>query len=204
MSGRTESGVAGSGGERRAAPIAAQRDGKANGPSANRAGALGRAGVEDQETGAVIRRGVAVPDPPTRPAREVDGGGGHVDGGPAPPAQSGRAADPRVERAPKRARVTAAVRLDRAHHPDVARQLDGAPIAAQNRNRGRKLANGIADRRVCGQASLRVHLPFHREPYVALAFDFTSGFHDTANAMATSIATGALKPWPPSWSTAWR
>jgi phosphate/sulfate permease len=26
----------------------------------------------------------------------------------------------------------------------------------------------------------------------ALAFDFTNGFHDTANAMATSIATGAL------------
>src|SRR5436305_4882533 len=28
----------------------------------------------------------------------------------------------------------------------------------------------------------------------ALAFDFTNGFHDTANAMATSTATGALKP----------
>lgn len=29
---------------------------------------------------------------------------------------------------------------------------------------------------------------------VALTFDFTNGFHDTANAMATSIATGALTP----------
>jgi PiT family inorganic phosphate transporter len=29
---------------------------------------------------------------------------------------------------------------------------------------------------------------------VALAFDFTNGFHDTANAMATSIATKALSP----------
>ena len=29
---------------------------------------------------------------------------------------------------------------------------------------------------------------------VALAFDFTNGFHDTGNAMATSIATGALGP----------
>jgi PiT family inorganic phosphate transporter len=29
---------------------------------------------------------------------------------------------------------------------------------------------------------------------VGLAFDFTNGFHDTANAVATSIATGALKP----------
>lgn len=28
----------------------------------------------------------------------------------------------------------------------------------------------------------------------ALGFDFTNGFHDTANAMATSISTGALKP----------
>ncbi|NUS44225.1 MAG: inorganic phosphate transporter [Mycobacteriaceae bacterium] len=28
----------------------------------------------------------------------------------------------------------------------------------------------------------------------ALAFDFTNGFHDTANAMSTSIATGALRP----------
>jgi PiT family inorganic phosphate transporter len=29
---------------------------------------------------------------------------------------------------------------------------------------------------------------------VGLSFDFTNGFHDSANAMATSIATGALKP----------
>ena len=29
---------------------------------------------------------------------------------------------------------------------------------------------------------------------VAIAFDFTNGFHDTANAMATSIATRALRP----------
>ncbi|MEN3270034.1 MAG: inorganic phosphate transporter, PiT family [Pseudonocardia sp.] len=28
----------------------------------------------------------------------------------------------------------------------------------------------------------------------ALALDFTNGFHDVANAMATSIATGALRP----------
>jgi PiT family inorganic phosphate transporter len=28
----------------------------------------------------------------------------------------------------------------------------------------------------------------------ALVFDFTNGFHDTATAMATSIATGALGP----------
>ncbi len=28
----------------------------------------------------------------------------------------------------------------------------------------------------------------------ALAFDFTNGFHDSSNAMATSVATGALRP----------
>ena len=29
---------------------------------------------------------------------------------------------------------------------------------------------------------------------VALVFDFTNGFHDSANAMAGPIATGALQP----------
>ena len=29
---------------------------------------------------------------------------------------------------------------------------------------------------------------------VALAFDFTNGFHDTANAIATSVSTRALTP----------
>jgi PiT family inorganic phosphate transporter len=32
----------------------------------------------------------------------------------------------------------------------------------------------------------------------AVSFDFTNGFHDTANAMATTIATGALQPKMPS------
>lgn len=31
---------------------------------------------------------------------------------------------------------------------------------------------------------------------LALTFDFVNGFHDTANAVATSLATGALKPRP--------
>ena len=29
---------------------------------------------------------------------------------------------------------------------------------------------------------------------VALIFDFTNGFHDSSNAMATSVATGAFTP----------
>ncbi len=31
---------------------------------------------------------------------------------------------------------------------------------------------------------------------VALVFDYTNGFHDAANAIATSIATRALAPRP--------
>jgi hypothetical protein len=67
----------------------------------------------------------------------------------------------------------------------------------------------MLDVAVGDEASFYVHRPFGRELYgagvdltlivvvvvvTALAFDFTNGFHDTANAMATSIATGALKP----------
>lgn len=37
-------------------------------------------------------------------------------------------------------------------------------------------------------------LPLVLVVVTALAFDFTNGFHDTGNAMATSIATKALKP----------
>lgn len=31
---------------------------------------------------------------------------------------------------------------------------------------------------------------------VALAFDYTNGFHDAANAIATSVSTRALTPGP--------
>ncbi|WP_339824015.1 inorganic phosphate transporter [Paenibacillus sp. FSL R7-0163] len=30
--------------------------------------------------------------------------------------------------------------------------------------------------------------------FLALAFDFINGFHDTTNAIATSVSTRALKP----------
>jgi inorganic phosphate transporter, PiT family len=39
-----------------------------------------------------------------------------------------------------------------------------------------------------------IHLVVALVIVLALVFDFTNGFHDTANAMATPIATGALKP----------
>jgi PiT family inorganic phosphate transporter len=49
---------------------------------------------------------------------------------------------------------------------------------------------------ICRQYVARVDIPFLVAVVIvtALVFDFTNGFHDTANAMATSIATGALRP----------
>lgn len=41
---------------------------------------------------------------------------------------------------------------------------------------------------------MQVPLIVYAVVVTALAFDFTNGFHDTANAMAPSIATGAFKP----------
>jgi inorganic phosphate transporter, PiT family len=48
----------------------------------------------------------------------------------------------------------------------------------------------LADARGVGSATVILGLVV----VVALSFDFTNGFHDTANAMATSIATHALRP----------
>lgn len=41
---------------------------------------------------------------------------------------------------------------------------------------------------------LAVLIPVLLVVALSFFFDFTNGFHDTANAMATSVATGALKP----------
>jgi inorganic phosphate transporter, PiT family len=51
-----------------------------------------------------------------------------------------------------------------------------------------------AMRRAPGAAALRNDLILVVVVITALAFDFTNGFHDTGNAMATSIATNALNP----------
>lgn len=48
---------------------------------------------------------------------------------------------------------------------------------------------------MAGRDPVHVHNTAILVPVVitALAFDFTNGFHDTGNAMATSIATKALR-----------
>ena len=65
------------------------------------------------------------------------------------------------------------------------------------------LAIGGADQYCAKQGRLAIYLPTTSQwgqfqwtcaSVTALVFDFTNGFHDTANAMATSIATSALRP----------
>src|SRR3982750_3927353 len=65
--------------------------------------------------------------------------------------------------------------------------------ASRPRRRGRRPPAGLppADRRA---RDMDVSLIVVVVVVTALVFDFTNGFHDTANAMATSIATGALRP----------
>ena len=39
---------------------------------------------------------------------------------------------------------------------------------------------------------------------LALLFDYTNGFHDSANAIATVVATRVLRPrWAVAWAAAW-
>ena len=92
---------------------------------------------------------------------------------------------------------------------DAFQRGDGAPTSRL----GGETAAANAQNGVCGAPPAPfVHLLFVRrspscedQPIdvtlvvalviaLALFFDFTNGFHDTANAMATPIATGALKP----------
>ena len=79
------------------------------------------------------------------------------------------------------------------HHP----RTPGAdplidPTPAATPVRGEAVENGRAARDIPGVTTEVLILILVIG--TALAFDFTNGFHDTANAMATSIATGALKP----------
>ena len=50
------------------------------------------------------------------------------------------------------------------------------------------------DRAVPGQRSARMTLQLLAVVVLAVVFDYINGFHDTANAIATSVATRALRP----------
>jgi inorganic phosphate transporter, PiT family len=59
---------------------------------------------------------------------------------------------------------------------------------------GVEFARSVGDDLLCGRTRGPLVLILVLVVVGAFAFDFTNGFHDTANAVATSIATGALKP----------
>src|SRR3954453_11111953 len=63
---------------------------------------------------------------------------------------------------------------------------ESSPIVCINGNRPFRPAGTIFH--------MHLHVLLALVVVTALAFDFTNGFHDTGNAMATSIATGALPP----------
>jgi hypothetical protein len=103
------------------------------GAAAVAAGALGGAGVQGLETSAEVARGVAVADPSADPAGQVNGAGAAGEAAPAGLAHRNRAPGSRIGRA---AAPTRAARQELTHHPDLARQLDGALVAGQKGNRG--------------------------------------------------------------------
>src|SRR3954447_19318667 len=65
------------------------------------------------------------------------------------------------------------------------------PSAQRHRGRHRPARFRLVDRRA---GSMDASLIVVAVVLTELVFDFTNGFHDTANAMATSIATGAFRP----------
>src|SRR4051794_4694503 len=77
-----------------------------------------------------------------------------------------------------------------AHHGPVG-GAGSQPSAQRRQGRHRPARFRSVDRRA---RSMGASLIVVAVVLTALVFDFTNGFHDTANAMATSIATGAFRP----------
>ncbi len=82
--------------------------------------------------------------------------------------------------------------------PDRGDPVEGHPRAARGgrgrvRERGRR-ARGDSRQEPIAPGSAVDDVLLVTVIVVALAFDFTNGFHDTANAVATSVSTRALPP----------
>ena len=96
-------------------------------------------------------------------------------------------------RPPRRARVALPRRPDRpADRDPLEGHLRGARAGARRLRDGRE-----RDREHPRQervARRRWSLTLVAVVVVALFFDFTNGFHDTANSIATSVSTGAVSP----------
>jgi hypothetical protein len=70
---------------------------------------------------------------------------------------------------------------------DIHEQLEEAVDACEN-------AADVLEAILVKNRSARVDVLLVSSVVVALGFDFTNGFHDTANAVATSVSTRALSP----------
>ena len=83
--------------------------------------------------------------------------------------------------------------FDKRHRPDGRHPLEGhlrAPRGGDRRLRARRQhARGHRHQELVSSDVILVIVVA-----TALAFDFTNGFHDTANAVATSISTRAMSP----------
>src|SRR5439155_8309464 len=95
----------------------------------------------------------------------------------------GRPARPRC----RRGALLVRVRSDRSH------PLEG-PLRGARGSRRRLRERSRRPRRNLRQEPLMNNVLLVVVVIVALGFDFTNGFHDTANAVATSISTRALSP----------
>ena len=71
---------------------------------------------------------------------------------------------------------------------DVVEELEAAADAFEH------VAHAVADDRRQGSVSVETAVIVVIVVLVAFAFDYTNGFHDAANAIATAVSTRALTP----------
>ena len=94
-------------------------------------------------------------------------------------------------------REAMAALFEGGHRPDGRDPLEGHLRAARERDRrhrdGREHPRGHRHQELVGR-SVDSDLILVIVVAAALAFDFTNGFHDTANVVATSISTRAVPP----------
>ena len=89
--------------------------------------------------------------------------------------------------------------FERGHRPDGRDPLEGHLRAARGRDRrdrdgGEHPRGHRHQEHLTGSPAMDTDIVLWIVVATALAFDFTNGFHDTANVVATSISTRALPP----------
>ena len=107
-----------------------------------------------------------------------------------------RRGQPARERRRPRAARGARLAVRAGDRPDAGDPLEGHLRAARGRDRRHRDASRTSSRASSSRTSRAMDSDVVLWIVVgtALAFDFTNGFHDTANAVATSISTRAMAP----------